>query len=695
MAEQGRRWRAWRQPGGWSLTGYPSSGRISHGPTGPLRIVLVDDSTEVRTLVRTKLRLSGQAVVEGEGSDGADAVDLARRLTPDAMLLDVSMPGMDGLAALPQVLEHSPRTRVVMFSGFDEEPLALRALELGATSYLTKTSSLDDVVSELVLAVTGGQTEGQTDGQGAREAGGEEQDAAAPGDTGTTTAEPEPTSEEDTLDESALEEQVERFQSVFEDAAIGMATMTLQGRIVRANDALCRMLGVAADDLLGSPYGEALGDEEGLADATSAIVDRGADVVTLEHPQREEVHRRTTLTVVRDRSGNPLYLFAQCQDVTAQRLAELELRKSEQRFRLMVDAVREYAIFMLDTDGRITSWNRGAQRSKGWTASEIIGKHFRIFYPPEQQQAGHPEHELAIAVRDGVYQEEGWRVRKDGSRFWAHVTITKMTDDEGQHIGFAKVTRDHTERMQMLEQQGQYAQALGEANARLEQANVELAATAEEQSRFLALTAHELRTPVGVLSMSGQMLADNWAGLDDAEREELLAGMRDSSARLQRLLGDLLTTSRLQAATLDLRIEERDVAGALGPVLQRLRVAHPDAVIEDDLPPGVRAVFDADRLGQIVDNLVANAVSHGQSPIRVDLRELEDLVEIRVLDAGPGVAHDLRERLFERFATRGGQGTGLGLNIVRELARAQGGDATYAAEDNAFVVRLPRAAAVS
>ena len=117
-------------------------------------------------------------------------------------------------------------------------------------------------------------------------------------------------------------------------------------------------------------------------------------MVTLEHPQVGDAYRRTTLTVVRDRAGQPLYLFAQCQDVTRQRIAELELRHSEQRFRLMVDAVREYAIFMLDTEGHVTSWNAGAERAKGWTAAEVIGQHFRVFYPREQQEARHPEHEL-------------------------------------------------------------------------------------------------------------------------------------------------------------------------------------------------------------------------------------------------------------------------------------------------------------
>jgi PAS domain S-box-containing protein len=672
MAEQGRRWRAWRQPGAWSLTGYVAPARVSPGPSGQLRVVLVDDSSDVRTLVRTKLRLSGLGVVEGEGADGADAVDLARRLQPDAMLLDVSMPGLDGLGALPQVLEASPRTRVVMFSGFDEEPLALRALELGATSYLTKTSSLDDVVAELVQAVAHG---------GDRT----EMSQEVPSD------EAQPAAGDDA--QQVLEDQVERFQSVFEDAAIGMATMTLHGNIVRANDALRRILGRPGDDLLGAAYGDCVHDTQSVAEATEAIVERGADVVTLEHPQTNDAYLRTTLTVVRDRAGQPLYLFAQCQDVTAQRDAELRLRKSEQRFRLMVDVVRDYAILMLDTEGRISSWNRGAQRTKGWTAKEVIGQHFRIFYPPEQQAARHPEYELEVAMREGVYQEEGWRVRKDGSRFWAHVTITKIVDEDGNHIGFAKVTRDHTERMKNLEQQGQYANALAEANSRLEEANAELAAAADDQARFLAVTAHELRSPLGVVGMSAKMLGDNWERLDPQERRELLSGMQSSASQLQRLLGDLLTTARLQAASLELSVGEVDVAEVVGAALQRLRVTHPDTTVEDELPPGLRMAADPARLGQIVDNLVVNAIAHGRSPIRVSAREAGDFVEVVVSDAGDGVPEVLRDRLFERFATRGGRGTGLGLHIVRELARAQAGDATYVAGDNAFVVRLPRAAA--
>ncbi len=636
---------------------------MSPGASGPVRVVLVDDSAEVRTLVRTKLRLSGLAVVEGEGSDGADAVDLARRLRPDAMLLDVSMPGLDGLGALPRVLETSPGTRVVMFSGFSEEALAMRALDLGAASYVTKTSSLDDVIEELLdgLVPPGGDAAERRPG-------------------------PEPASEDQ--DARLLDQQVERFRNVFEDAAIGMATMTLQGTVVRANDALRRILDRDAGDLIGASYGAAVGDEEGVSAAVERISSGAADVVAVDHPT--EAHLSSILSVVRDSGGQSLYLFAQCQDISREREAERGLRMSESRFRLLVEAVRDYAIFMLDPDGRITSWNAGAERIKGWSEDEIVGQHFRIFYPADQREAHHPEHELELALRDGVYEEEGWRVRKDGTRFWAHVTITTVRDEDGQHIGFAKVTRDHTERMQMLEQQGQYAHALTEANAQLELANEELATAAEEQARFLAVTAHELRSPVSVLSMSGRMLADSWAGLDDTERSELLAGMQSSAARLQRLLGDLLVTSRLQAATLEVDIDELDLAEALEPVVNRLRVAHPDAVIEVELPVGLRVRADGDRLAQMVDNLVANAVAHGESPIRVAASGGGGRVELHVSDAGDGVSPELRPRLFQRFAARRGWGsTGLGLHIVRELARAQGGDTFYRAEDNTFVVVLP------
>src|SRR3954469_15491565 len=251
------------------------------------------------------------------------------------------------------------------------------------------------------------------------------------------------------------------------------------------------------------------------------------------------------ITPLHDDDGRHVGLAKVTRDVSERREQEEALRQSEERFRLLVEAVGDYAIFMLDPDGRIASWNTGAERSNGYTAEEIIGQHFRVFYPPEQQAARHPEHELEIALREGRYEEEGWRIRKDGTRFWANVVITAVRDEHHQLVGFAKVTRDVSERREMLAEQQRSAIALAEANARLQQ-------VAEDQAHFLAVTAHELRTPVGVLSGTADTLASHWADLEDEERAQLLDGMRASSLRLRRLLTDLLTASRLQASALEL-----------------------------------------------------------------------------------------------------------------------------------------------
>src|SRR5204863_348585 len=156
----------------------------------------------------------------------------------------------------------------------------------------------------------------------------------------------------------------------------------------------------------------------------------------------------------------PLYVFLQVQDVTEQRETTEELQKSEERFRLIVDAVEDYVIFLLDTEGRIASWNAGAERAKGYTAEEIIGQHFRVFYPSEVAERRHPEHELEIALREGHYAEEGWRLRRDGSRFWANVVITAVRDPAGEHVGFAKVTRDTSERRRLEDEREDAVDAL-------------------------------------------------------------------------------------------------------------------------------------------------------------------------------------------------------------------------------------------
>jgi hypothetical protein len=301
----------------------------------------------------------------------------------------------------------------------------------------------------------------------------------------------------------------------------------------------------------------------------------------------------------------------------------------------------------------------------------------------------------------GHYEEEGWRIRKDGSRFWANVLITAVFNAQGEHVGFAKVTRDTTRRRSLEQEREQAVEALAGANAQLEDLNQRLHAKAEEQAQFLAVTAHELRTPIGVLAGSAETLSRFWTELDESERMELLDAMGSSSVRLRRLLADLLTASRLEARALQLRKDTVLVHDVVGDAIATVRRTVPDAEILDLVPPGLAVTADRDRLAQVIDNLLTNAFKYGAPPVRVTAEAVGTFVEIRVSDQGPGVPEDLRSRLFDRFATGSGKGgTGLGLFIVRELTRAHGGDATYEPPGTdrpagGFVVRIPRAPALA
>jgi PAS domain S-box-containing protein len=638
----------------------------------PYTVVLVDDAPEVRALVRAQLKRGGRFTIVGEAATGAQAIEVSREQLPDLVLLDISMPDMDGFAALPEIRKVAGRSRIVIYTGFEERGLEIRARELGADALVEKSIEIGLLANRLEAIL---------------------QDTVAP-----NAAHEDLPALGDGVDTTVLDEHLERFREVVEEAAIGIATMTLTGRIVRANKALAGLVGRSVDDLVGVPY-LSLAAESATDAITEALqraqADRGT-VVQFEHFLGGAAAGRlvaVTAVPVREARDRPLYLSVQIQDVTAQRQAEEELRASEQRFRLLVETVRDYAIFMLDPDGRVASWNAGAERIKGYRGAEIIGRHFRVFYPSEVQAAGHPEHNLEVALEEGSYEEEGWRLRKDGSRFWASVVITAIHRPTGEHIGFAKVTRDIEERRQLLLDAERSAAELAVANAELEVANKRLLRDAADQAQFLAVTAHELRSPVSVMSGSAQLLVEHWDELEPDERAELASSMSSSATRLQRLLSDLRTASRLEARAVELHAQPVDMADVLHRAVVAAHAAAPDSTIELDTSSNLWVVGDADRLAQVIDNLLENARVHGDPPVVVRGRRIDTRVTVQVVDHGRGVAADLRDRLFSRFATgspRGG--TGLGLYIVRELARSHGGEAGYEPTPGGgatFVLTLP------
>ncbi|GAA5121721.1 hypothetical protein GCM10023339_38930 [Alloalcanivorax gelatiniphagus] len=633
--------------------------------TRKVSVVLVDDSVEVRTLVRMRLESSGQFDVLGEAADGEQAIALVIRHEPELVVLDVSMPHMDGLETLPSILAVRPETKVVMFSGFGGADLAREARELGAADFIEKSIPLDEL-PERLLASLRARTAAAV-----RAAPPEKGAAARSGDVGVDVAR---------LEQEVLDEHLEGFRALFDRAAIGMATLTVHATIVRANDALAEIMSCEPGDLVGIDYGRLTGGQGDVLDHhLEALRSSQESVATFEHPiprppgARDVRTALVTLVPIRDSVGQMLYVFAQVQDITAQRTAEDELHRTEEKFRLLVAAVEEYAVFMLDTQGVVMSWNAGARRIKGYQAEDIVGRDFRVFYPEEQRQTGHPERNLEHALRDGSFAEEGWRVRQDGSRFWANVVISPVYDDRGRHIGFAKITRDQSEQRRNAEDR---------------------LAAMTQQARLLAVTAHELRTPTAVIDGSSRTLQASEQQLSPVERDHLFRGIRSSADRLRRLAADLTAASQLQGGGMDFRAGTVRVSELVRGAADRRGATGHAVHVEVDVPHGAVVHADEVRLAQALDNLLDNAVRHGALPVTMSAQVRDDQVELRVTDGGRGVPDELVPRLFDRFAAAGTtSGTGLGLYLVREIARGHDGEAAYrppsGGSPTTFVIRLP------
>jgi len=359
--------------------------------------------------------------------------------------------------------------------------------------------------------------------------------------------------------------------------------------------------------------------------------------------------------------------------------------------RILVESVRDYAIFVLDPTGHVMTWNRGAARLKGYSHDEIVGKHFSAFYQHDDVAAGKPAWELEVAERDGRVEDEGWRVRNDGSLFWANVIITAMRDADGRLLGFAKVTRDLTERRNSELRAIENARRLAEAEA-----------ASRAKSDFLAAMSHELRTPLNAIGGYVDLLLLGVRGsLTDHQREDLQR-VRRSQQHLLAIINDLLNFSRLEAGSVSYQLGPVEIAPLLRAVCEMVEPQARAAGIElhcDGCDDEV-AYADESKLGQILLNLLTNAIKFTQvhGSIRVSCNVQADTVRIDVADTGIGVPANQRESIFEPFVQIGRslssshEGTGLGLAISRDLARGMGGDLTVRSQEgtgSTFTVVMP------
>ncbi|MEO6730620.1 MAG: PAS domain S-box protein [Ferruginibacter sp.] len=367
------------------------------------------------------------------------------------------------------------------------------------------------------------------------------------------------------------------------------------------------------------------------------------------------------------------------RDLTDRKQNDELLRQSEERYRSLVEQVTDYGIFMLDEKGRIVSWNEGAKKIKGYNADEIIGKYFSIFYPEEDILNGKPAHELKVARKEGKYEEEGWRLRKDGSFFWANIVITAVYNQAGNMIGFSKVTRDLTERKaserELKESHDRHrhiAEELRITNKFLSDAN-------EELEQFTSIVSHDLQEPVRTIRSFLQLIEQKLDDQPEAELKTYITKAIKAASRMKELITNLLEYSQLDKS--DIKREAVNVEELLNEALQNIKTSVDAAGASIVIEGEVETVYgDRIQLVQLVQNLVSNAVkfTNGQKPeVVIKSTEENGQVKFGISDNGIGIAESNVNKVFEIFrrlnSDKAFPGTGIGLAICKKIVERHKG----------------------
>lgn len=365
--------------------------------------------------------------------------------------------------------------------------------------------------------------------------------------------------------------------------------------------------------------------------------------------------------------------------------------------RLLVNTIQEYAIFLLDPTGHIATWNPGAQKLKGYLPQEIIGKHFSTFYPQVDIDARKPDIELEIAERDGHVEDEGWRIRKDGTRFWANVVITALRDDTGKLVGFAKVTRDLSERRKHEEE-------LRLANSKLMRQSAELRELNKAKDEFISLASHQLRTPASGVKQFLGLVLEGFAGeLSDTQREYIVRANESNNRQIE-LINDLLRVAQIDAGKVTLQLGDVNLCNLIMNVIyeQRSKFNARKQSIVTDLPgDDMRGSVDEKRFRMVLENLIDNASKYtpegGEITVRLNLTD--DAIVIAISDTGVGIDTSALPKLFNKFSRIPNElsekvgGSGLGLYWAQRIVELHHGTITVESQSgkgSTFAVILPR-----
>ena len=473
-----------------------------------------------------------------------------------------------------------------------------------------------------------------------------------------------------------------RYRLLVESTDYAIYMLDREGRVTSWNPGAKRFKGYEADEIIGRHFSTFYTDAERSQNVPALAL---AEAERTGRFEREgwrvrkdgtQFWAHVVIDAIRSPEGELVGFAKITRDLTERRAAETKLRESEEQFRLLVQSVTDYAIYMLNVDGHVASWNAGAQHIKGYAPEEIIGRHFSDFYTEADRAAGLPRIGLETATRNGRWENEGQRVRKDGTAFWAHVVIDAIRDDAGQLVGFAKVTRDITERRE------------AEAALQVAQATMIRSQKLEAIGQLTGGVAHDFNNLLQVISGNLQLLSKDIAGNARAEMrvQTALAGV----ARGSKLASQLLAFARRQP------LEPRVVnVGRLIKGMDEMlrRALGGEIEVETAIAGGLwNSLVDPDQLENAVLNLAINARdamnSEGRLTIEASNAFLDDeyvrqhdelsagqYVMIAVTDTGTGIPPDILERVYEPFFTTKAEdkGTGLGLAMVYGFLKQSGG----------------------
>ena len=472
--------------------------------------------------------------------------------------------------------------------------------------------------------------------------------------------------------EQALRASEERFRALAVSANDAIVSADSHGRITYFNPGAERLFGYAATEATGQPLTILMPErfrEAHRAGLARYLATGEAHVVgkTVELAGRNKDGREfpLELSLASWKLGSDVAFTGVLRDITERVRAAEALQVSEERFRLLVGNVRDYAIYMLDPTGHVVSWNRGAEQIKGYTAEEIIGQHFSRFYTPEDAAAGKPAAALQAATTTGRYEEENWRVRKDGSRLWANVVVTAVRDERGTLLGFAKVTRDLSERRR--------------AEAEIQARTAQLEAANKELEAFSYSVSHDLRAPLRSIDGFSQALQEDYTARLDEEGRSHLRRVRAATQRMAHLIDDLLHLARVSRA--ELRSAPVDLSAVAQGVVAELRQREPRRAVEFVCADQAQVRGDPALLRVLLENLLGNAwkFTTQRRPARIEfgVSQQDGATAYFVRDNGAGFDMTYADKLFGAFqrlhSAKEFEGTGIGLATVQRIIHRHGG----------------------